>query len=269
MVTPEQITHYIEQIPPAPSVVRQTLAFVRSGDLPKAAKCAEEDPALKLYLRTLVNRPVYGFRTEVHDLPQIFGILGLSSAQQILYNYLMSLLLPKSWSLFALSNQAFFDLQASLGKKWEAILKHLERLNHDTESAIALLPASIIVCDALFGSHAREVEQLRSVKALDYNTILQRLAKRSLFDLCTDIAAKWEMPSSIARIVHAASGTDQAVEGDERVLAQWMHLLLFYELSQPQYVAAGLNEFVDFQIEFVQDIYESFIEVVGYDAGSR
>ena len=44
-----------------------------------------------------------------------------------------------------------------------------------------------------------------------------------------------------------------------------MHLLLFYELSQSPYVEAGLNELLDFNVDFVQDIYESFAQVVGYN----
>ncbi|MFA5215119.1 HDOD domain-containing protein [Sulfuricurvum sp.] len=262
MITPEEVAYYIQNIPPAPSVVRQTLNYLNEDDLTKAAKCAETDPALKLYLKTLINRPIYGFRQEMSDLAQIFGILGISSTQQILYNYLLSLLVPKEWLLFTLSNQAFYDLQASLGRKWETILKHLGLHNRDTESSITLLPASIIVCDALFGTHRSEVDQLRRVKALDYNTILQRLSKQNLFDLCTVIAEKWEISPEIARIVHASSGLDSDITGNERILAQWMHLLLFYELSQSTYVSAGLNEFIDFQIDFVQDIYESFMEVI-------
>lgn len=263
MITQEEVALYIQNIPPAPSVLRETLEHLRNDDLTKAAKCAEGDPALKLYLKTLINRPVYGFRQEVSDLAQIFGILGIASTQQILYNYLLSLLIPKQWSLFTLSNQSFYDLQASLGRKWEKILKHLGLHNRDTESAISLLPASIIVCDALFGAHRSDVEQLRSVKALDYNTILTRLSKQSLFDLCSLIAQKWEMSPTIAQIVHAASGLDASVAGEQKILAQWMHLLLFYELSQSTYVSAGLNEFIDFQIDFVQEIYESFMQVVG------
>lgn len=269
MITNEEISNYILSIPPAPAVVRETLQYVRGGDLIKAAKCADEDPALKLYLKTLVNRPIYGFRNEVHDVSQIFGILGISTAQQILYHYLTTLLAPKEWKLFHLDNHVFYDLQASLSRKWEKILRHLNLLNHDTESAITLLPASIIVCDALFGTHKAEVEQLRSVKALDYNTILVRLSGQSLFDLSTQIGDKWEMSDIINRIVHAASGLDQNVAPQEELLAKWMHLLLFFELSQGAYVQAGLNEFIDFQIEFVSDIYESFMQVVEYDESNR
>lgn len=262
VITTEEIANYIHTIPSAPTVVRETLQFVRGGDLIKAAKCAEEDPALKLYLRTLVNRPIYGFRNEVHDISQIFGILGISTAQQILYHYLMTLLAPKEWKLFRLDHHAFYDLQASLSRKWEKILRHLSLLNHDTESAITLLPASIIVCDALFAAHKSEVDQLRSVKALDYNTILVRMSGQSLFDLSTIIAEKWEMSPFISRIVHAASGLDHDLNDNEKMLAQWMHLLLFFELSQGTYIQAGLNEFIDFQIDFVTEIYESFMQVV-------
>ncbi|MBD3810174.1 MAG: HDOD domain-containing protein [Sulfuricurvum sp.] len=269
MVTNEEIVKYIHSIPPSPTVVQETLQFVRNGDLVKAAKCADGDPALKLYLRTLVNRPIYGFQNEVHDISQIFGILGISTAQQILYHYLITLLVPKEWKLFHLNNHAFYDLQASLGRKWEKILRYLNLLDHDTESAIALLPASIIVCDALFGSHKNEVEQLRSVKALDYNTILYRLSGRSLFDLCNHIAEKWEIPPAIGRIVHAASGLDEDLSEKEKTPAQWMHLLLFFELSQGVYIEAGLNEFIDFRIDFVQNIYESFMQVVEYDESNR
>ncbi|WP_422555855.1 HDOD domain-containing protein [Sulfuricurvum sp.] len=269
MVTAEQISLYIQNIPPAPSILKQTLDHARKGDLIKAAKCAEEDPALKFYLKTLVNRPIYGFRNEVHEVSQIFGILGVSTTQQMLYHYLLSLLTPKKWQLFTLQQHTFYDFQASLSQKWEKILRHLGLLNHDTESAITLLPASIIVCDALFGAYKTDVELLKSVKALDYNTILYRLSKQTLFDLCTQVADKWEMPPAISRIVHASSGLDQDVSPEEETLAKWMHLLLFFELSQNTYVNAGLNEFIDFQIDFVQDIYESFMQVVEYDESNR
>lgn len=265
MVTQEQIAHFIHSIPAVPAVLKETLAHIRNGELTKAARCADEDPALKLYLKTLINRPAYGFRSEITNTSQIFSILGTSGSYQLLCNYLLNLAAPSQWSLFPLSPTAFYDLQASLGQRWEKILIHLNLQNHETQSAVSLLPASIIVCDALFGAHRAEVEELRSVKALDYNTILQRLSRRSLFDICDEIAAKWELSPLSARIVHAASGLDDQISGDEKKLAQWMHLLLFFELSQSAYIEAGLNEFLDFQIDFVQEIYGSFGEVVGYD----
>ncbi|MDP1784201.1 MAG: HDOD domain-containing protein [Sulfuricurvum sp.] len=264
MITSEEIALYIQSIPAAPSVVQEALNHVRAGDLQKAAKCASEDPALSLYLKTLVNRPIYGFRNEVTDVAQIFGILGLGGAQQTLYNYLLSLLTPKKWELFTFSNHQFYDLQASISKHWEAILAHLKINDKEIQSAISLIPASIIVCEALFASRKTEVEQLRSVKALDFNTILFRISGSGLFDISGEIARKWEMSERIVSLIRSASAVEQNLSSQERVLAQWMHLLLFYELSQPPYVSAGLNEFIDFKIEFVQDIYESFSQVIGY-----
>ena len=264
MITPEEIALYIQNIPAVPAVVQEALGYARSGDLPKASKCASEDPALKLYLKTLMNRPIYGFKNEVSDVAQIFGILGLSATQQTLYNYLLSLLTPKKWELFSLSNHQFYDFQASISKHWEAILAHLKINDKEIQSAISLIPASIVVCEALFAKRKTEVMQLRSVKALDFNTILFRMTGSDLFDLAGEIARKWDMPSRIVDLIRSASGTVENLTAQERILAQWMHLLLFYELSQNAYVSAGLNDFIDFKIEFVQDIYESFTQVVQY-----
>jgi HD-like signal output (HDOD) protein len=262
VITPEEVTLYIQKIPPAPSVVRQALDYARAGDLPKAAKCASEDPALRHYLKILVNRPLYGFRNEVSDVTQIFSILGLSATIQTLYNYLLSLLTPKKWELFALTDHQFYDLQASLSKRWEKILVHLNIVDKEIHSTISLIPATIIVCEALFASHKNEVMQLRSVKNLDFNTILKRLSGRDLFDLAAEIAKTWEMSDKAISLIQDASGLHTMINSEEKVLAQWIHLLLFYELSQGVYVSAGLNEFIDFQIDFVADIYESFMQVM-------
>jgi len=262
VITAEEVTLYIQNIPPAPAVVRQALNYARAGDLPKAAKCASEDPALRHYLKILVNRPLYGFKNEVSDVSQIFSILGVSATVQTLYNYLLSLLTPKKWELFALTDHQFYYLQASLSKYWEKILLHLNIDDKEIQSAISLIPATIIVCEALFASRKAEVTQLRSVKALDFNTILKRLSGRDLFDLAAEIAHMWEMSEKTVILIQGASGLRDTLSAEEKRLAQWMHLLLFYELSQSVYVSAGLNEFIDFQIDFVHDIYESFMQVM-------
>lgn len=264
MITQDEVSSYIQQIPPAPAVVRDALNHVRAGDLTKAAKCAEEDKALKQYLQALVNRPIYSFRSEITGVAQIFGILGVSAAQQTLYSYLTNLLIPKKWALFDLTNQQFFDLQASFSRHWEKILEHLKIDDKELQSAVTLIPASIIVCEALFHSRQNDVQQLRAVKALDYNTILQRLSGYSLFDLSAQIAEKWEMTERSIHLIRAASGLEKEIDPKLAELSRWMHLLLFYELSQGPYVSAGLNEFVDFQIDFVQSIYPDFVKVVEY-----
>ncbi len=262
MVKIDDIKAYIAQIPPAPEVLKETLAFIQQGELTKAAKCAQEDKALHVYLKTLVNKPIYGFKNEVSDLSQIFGILGTSGAQQVLYNYMLTLLSPDKWELFKLNESLFFELQAQLNQQWKRILRQLDIDDKDIESAITLLPASIIVCEALFKEHRDEVMLLRSVKEIDYNTILQRLCGMTLFDICNLIAKKWEMPPLISAIVQTASGTEASDNQQINQLGQWMHLLLFYEFSQGAYVEAGLNDFLEFHVAYVEPIYGDFMSLM-------
>jgi len=258
VITPEEIEAFIQKIPPIPEILKATIAFLDQGELTKAAKTAAKDPALSKYLRTLVNKPIYGFRNEVHDLSQIFGILGTSGAKQVLYSYMLSLLSPKKWELFRLNQALFYDLQAQLSMRWKSILEHLKIDDKDIYSAITLLPASIIVCEALFKTHQDDVNLLRSVKALDYNTILKRLGGVDLFDVSEKISIFWGYPEAISQIIQAASGIKPSPDPQINMLGKWMHLQLFHTLSQSQYIEAGLNDFVDFQVDYIQDIYEDF-----------
>ena len=258
MITNEQIESYIEKIPPTPKALKETLQFLNSGELLKAAHTARTDKALSTYLKVLVNKPIYGFRTEVSDVSQIFGILGLSRSQQAVYNYMTSLLSPSKWVLFKLNRVLFYNLQADLSMNWQKILTHLHIEDKEILTAISLLPASIIVSEALFCEKKKDVDILRSVNAIDLNTILQRLCGVDLFGICEKIALKWEMSQSIAEILLASSGLRPASSEQINQLGKWMHLLLFYTLSKPKYIEAELNDFIDFQIEYVEDIYEDF-----------
>ena len=258
MITNEKINNFIEKIPPAPKALQTTIMFLNNGELAKAAQIAETDLALKAYLKNIVNKPIYGFKNEVSEISQIFGILGVSSSQQTVYNYMMTLLSPKKWELFKLKESTFHELQAKLSRRWKQILEHLNINDMEIESAITLLPASIIVSEALFSDKKEDVELLRSVNNLDLNTILSRLCNVDLFDICEKIAVKWEMPLNITQIVQASSGFKPLEDSDLNLLGKWMHLLLFYELSQPVFIEAGLNDFIEFQIDYVGDIYDDF-----------
>lgn len=258
MITKSKIDSFIEKIPPSPSIIKETLLLVNRGELTKAAKVAQEDMALKAYLKNIVNKPIYGFSNEVSDISQIFAILGLSLTQQTIYNYMISLLNPSKWILFKLNKKTFYELQADLSKNWEKILKHLNIEDREMYNAIALLPSSIIITEALFFEHIDDVKLLRGTKAIDYNTILSRLCGVSLFDICEEIAIKWEMNEVVYKVIQASSGTKPSKDKNINTLGKWMHLLLFYELSKPMFIEAGLNDFIDFQVDFVTDIYNEF-----------
>lgn len=265
MITKDKIDSFIEKIPPKPKILKETLSLLNIGELTKAAKVAESDLALKAYLKNIVNKPVYGFKNEVSDISQIFGILGVSLSQQTVYNYIITLLSPAEWRLFKLNSKTFYELQANLSKKWELILKHLEIDDKDIYSAISLLPSSVIVAEALFCEKIDDVALLRTTKSLDFNTILTRLCGIGLFDICEQIANKWEMGELVPKILQASSGLKPSEDEKINLLGKWMHLLLFYELSQPVFIKAGLNDFVDFQIDYVEDIYEDFSSVMGIE----
>lgn len=262
MITNEKIDNFIEKIPPAPKALQVTIMLLNNGELVKAAQIAETDLALKSYLRNIVNKPIYGFRNEVSEISQIFGILGVSSSQQTVYNYMITLLSPDKWTLFKLNSVIFYELQARLSRTWKKILNHLDIIDMDIESAITLLPASIIVADALFGEKKDDVDLIRSVNDIDLNTILSRLCKNDLFDICEKISLKWEMPPKIAQILQASSGIKSIDDKELNTLGKWMHLLLFYELSQPMFIESELNDFINFNIDYVSDIYEDFARLM-------
>lgn len=262
MITKDKIDSFIDKIPPTPKILKETLFLLNNGELAKAAKVAESDLALKGFLKNIVNKPIYGFKNEVSDISQIFGILGLTLSQQTVYNYMINLLSPNEWHLFKLNKKSFHDLQAHLSKKWELILEHLNIHDKDIYSAISLLPSSVIVSEALFCEKIDDVNLLRSAKSLDYNTILYRLCGVGLFDICEQISNKWEMGEKVPKILQASSGIKPSSDKEINLLGKWMHLLLFYELSQSMFVAAGLNDFIDFQLEYVEDIYSEFAELM-------
>jgi HD-like signal output (HDOD) protein len=91
MVTKQDILSYIDKIPPIPDSVRGCVNALKSDDLTKAAQIASNDDALGKYLISIVNRASFGFSTRITDFSQIFGILGLDSAKQILTSYLISI----------------------------------------------------------------------------------------------------------------------------------------------------------------------------------
>ncbi len=262
MITKNKIDEFIDKIPPAPKALKETLTLLNAGELTKAAKIAQTDLALSKYLKELLNKPIYGFKNEISDISQIFGILGVSASQQSVYNYMTTLLSPSKWLLFKLNAKTFHELQAKLSKRWEQILNHLDIDDKNINSSITLLPASIIISEALFCEKIDDVNLLKTTKALDYNTILTRLCGIGLFDICEQISVKWEMPQEVAQIIQASSGLKASKDEDINLLGKWMHLLLFYELSQPIFIEAGLNDFIDFQVDYVSDIYEEFANLM-------
>ena len=262
MITKEEIDIFIDKVPPMGETLKNTIRLLNEGELIQASNVAKEDLALSAYLKNLVNKPVFGFKNNVEDISQIFGILGVSGSQQSVYNYMISLLSPDKWVLFKLNKRLFQSLQADLSSNWKTILKKLNIKDKEIESAITLLPASIIVSEAMFCQKLDDVTLLREVKNIDFNTILKRLCGEDLFDISEQIAKKWDMSDKISKIVQASSGIKPSQNKTLDTLGKWMHLLLFYTLSKPEYIDSSLNDFIEFQIDYVSDIYEDFANLM-------
>jgi len=266
VITSEALQDFISSIPPQPEQLKLTLDLLDQGELVKAGKAAAEDPALSTYLRTFVNRPIFFFQKEITDVSQIFGILGLAQTKQLLYHYMMHLFSPKRWELFDLNEHTFSDLQANLSSYWKKILDH-EKINDESiTTLISLVPASIIVTELIFSSHIDEVQLLREQQSLDYNTILERLVGVNLFDISEMIGQSWGMDAKSLKVLKASSGLKPCGESTRCKIAQYMHMLLFYILSRSEFLECGLNDFLDFNPEFVMSIMENFQSIVSEES---
>lgn len=262
MITSEALQNFISSIPPCPKQLKLTLDLLEQGELVKAANAASEDLALSNYLKAFVNRPIFFFKKEITDVNQIFGILGLTQTKELLYHYMMHLFSPKKWELFNLNEKSFSDLQVSLSSYWKKILDHEKIKDESISSLISLVPASIIVTELIFSSHIKEVNLLREQQNMDYNTILERLVGVNLFDLTEMIGQTWEMDAKSLKVLKASSGLKPCGDSKRCQIAQYMHMLLFYILSRPEFLECGLNDFLDFNPEFVMPIMENFQSIV-------
>ncbi len=262
MITTKKIDLYIDKIPPLQTILVETLKLLNMGELLKASLVAKDDLALSAYLISLVNKPIYGFKNRINDISQIFSILGVAGSKQTVYNYMINLLSPDQWSFFQLSRPLFNTLQAELSTSWKKIITHLNIKDKNIESSIALLPASIIVAEAIFNEKKEDIEIIRANADIDLNTILKRLTKFDLFDICEQIAVKWQMSNKISQIIQSSSGIKPSSDDSINNIAKWMHLLLFYTLSKNSFIESGLNDFINFEIEYVSDIYDDFSDVM-------
>ncbi len=256
-----KIEKYIDSIPAIPQNVKECAKYLEEGDLNKAAKSALKDSAFSHYLVKLVNKPIFGLRHEVKDLSQIFGILGIEKAAQIVNAYYVKLILPSSWELFSITNSDFQALQTSLIYNWNRILNEENQNTIALASVISLLPASMIICEEIFKENAKEVELLKMQKDMSYDKILYKMSGYKLFDIFIMICKEWELSNDSIRFIEYIS---KKIEDETMLskLARYIHLLIFYEISKPVYIEAGFSDFIEFDIEFVQNIYEKFMQIV-------
>ncbi len=257
----QKIDKFLNDIPAIPKNVQECAFFLEEGDLNKAAVSASKDLAFMQYLINMVNKPIFGFRNYVKNIHQIFGILGIERASQIVNAYYATLILPKKWKVFDMNNSDFQLLQSTLIHNWNKILD-FEKYNHIyIASIVSLLPASLIVCEELFEDNVDEVRLFKEYQDISYDEILYKMSGLRLFDVFNQICKKWELNDESVKFITYLSEKKE----DNTVLsklAKYLHLLIFFELSKPVFVKAGLNDFIEFDIEFVQNVYDDFMKII-------
>ena len=262
MVTSEQVAEYLKSVPPLPKTLKEILDALKDGDLSKAARVAEQDPAIVHYLKQVVNSAAYGFRQELKAPPQIFSALGVQRAKQLLYAYMIETMAPKRWRYFDLQTDDFRTFQIELMRQWERLVQMVGASDRYFVAA-AVISAGLVVADAIFGDYREDVILLQEHGEIDLDTLLQKVAGYRFRALVTQIAKKWEVDEEVMRLVELAFG-EEACDGNQTIcrLAKLLHLLLFYALSRPKMMQAGCNAFITFNPDFVEDVMDDFQKAV-------
>ncbi len=257
----EKIDKFLKNIPAIPENVRKCAFYLEEGDLTKASYEASLDLAFSNYLINIINKPIFGFTNYVKDIKQIFSILGIERASQIVNAYYASLILPKKWKVFKINNTDFQFLQSNLIFYWNKILNHLNYNHIYISSVVSLIPGSLVVCEEIFEENYEDIILLKEHQSISYDEILYKISGLTIFDILKQICIKWELNEKSIKFIDYFS---KKIEDETMYskLAKYLHLLVFYEISKPEYIEAGINDFVEFDIGFVQDIYEDFSKIV-------
>jgi len=265
MLSNTTIDNYIDTIPPIPEIVKRCVNSLNNGNLILAADIANEDRALIHYLKSIVNKPIFGFANEVKDVRQIFGVLGLLKAKQLMYGYYILLILPKKWEVFDFNSSKFQDLQAHLIFGWGKVMESLKRTDEDLIQAISIIPASLVVCEMLFRDINDTVKLLREKKQMSYDSILSKMTERTFFDIAALIAKKWEFSDKTIELIHKIGNNKDGEFGESALEIQYLRLLIIYEMSRPYMIDSGLNDLFNFEIIFSDEITNSFYKIIEND----
>ena len=265
MVTQKQIAQYLKKVPPLPEALQKTFECLDSGDLARASKAASNDPSIIYYLKQVVNSAAFGFKNEVTEPSHMFSILGIARAKQLLYAYMVHTIAPKQWNFFKLSRDDFIQFQASFISRWEKIVK-TEGADESFLSAAAIMSAGLVIADAIFTDHSEDIALIRQVEDIKLDDLLVKVAKVGFEDIVLFVAKIWGLDKRVVSVINLSFAKKECnSEKIECKLSKYLHLLLFYELSRPVMLEAGANSFIEFNIQFVNDVIKTFQDIVGVE----
>ncbi len=250
----------MKNVPALPNVVKECLDHLNAGELDKAAIVAKNDQKLVVYLKKVVNSAAYSFKSTLEDEKQIFSALGTHRAKQLVFAYMIDYMSPNRWDYFKLDSAHFKNFQIEIIKDFNHILRSFELEKSEYQSASSIICATVVVADQIFGDHKEDVAIIRQSQDLSLDGILKRISGYTFANLVTYIGKLWEVDASVLKLLELSFGHKQC-SGDVCDLAKMMHLLLFKIFSKQLFIEAGLNDFLELKVEFVQDIYPRFSEV--------
>ncbi len=263
MLSKDDIDKYLDTIPPIPDTLRLTLLHLNNNDVVQAANVAKEDKAFVVYLSEIVNKPIFGFVNDVKNVNQIFGILGLGKARQIVASYYMLLIMPKNWEVFDFSNKKFQELQANLIIGWNEILKELKIDDKNLQQSISLIPASLVICEMMFRDTKETILLLRESKHMSFDEILYKMSGYRFFDIVLLIAKKWEFDDEIVAFIKDFS--QDKLQGSANKITQkeivFLRLLISYEMSKSYIINSGLNDFFEIPMNFTENDIALFLKI--------
>ncbi len=260
MVTKQEIESYLKKVPALPSVVRECLHHLQNGELDKAAVAAKGDQKLVYFLKTVVNSAAYSFRSQMNDEKQIFSALGSHKAKQLLYAYMVDSTAPKEWNFFALGPSDFKTLQMTVIKDFNTILRHYGHENSEYQSVSSIICATIVVADMIFGDHKEDVDIVLQSQDISLDELLHRISGYTFASLVTYIAKLWEVSEDAQQLLVLSFGNKEC-SLQVCDIARLMHLRLFKTLSKPVFIKAGLNDFLELKMDFIQDVLQTHEKV--------
>jgi len=262
MLLESTIDKYIETIPPIPKIVKMCIASLEKDDLVHAADIANEDRALIHYLQNIVNKPIFGFRDEVKNARQIFGILGMAKAKQLLHGYYLLLILPKEWEVFDFNTSLFQDFQARLIHNWGKIVKFLKIDSAQINQVMSVIPATFIISEMLFRDINSTVSLLREKKQISYETIFHKMTNKTFFEVSSMIAEKWDFTDDIVTMISELGNSKEDDFGENTLLLSYLRLLITYEMSRPAIIKAGLSDLFELEPVLDEDLINNFYMIM-------
>jgi len=251
LISKQDIIEKIKQIPPLPKAVKDTIEYLKIGDLQKAADSADSDIVLKKKIEKIVNSAYFGFTKKLTDTRQMFSAMGLEMAKSVVLSYMVSLLAPKEWKIFTKLDFEEFQSAFLNHVKEAIILETSEEVYKKYSDSIAIIPATVCLVDELLGEKKDKVELIMQSSELDYGKILKRFTGMSLFELAAFVAKKWELTSENIEVIKLIECESCNIKDEtiKKVVAT-IHLEFFYLVSKSQFF--DLNSFIEFNPEVLQ-----------------